>query len=74
MRTIQKLPINLIIVDRHSITPQTFDLAKKLSTGFTVPPIKVHRHGNKWILTDGRHRITAHKLCGMTEILCKFKT
>lgn len=75
MRIISNIPISQIVVDRYSIVPQTLDLATKMINGLHgLPPIKVYKahDSDKYILTDGRHRITAHKLCGKKEILCKY--
>lgn len=72
MRVEKFVNITNIIVDKHSISEQTFDLAKKLDSGIIkvedLPPVKLIEDKGTFILTDGRHRITAYKLVGIKQI------
>lgn len=76
MRKVAFINIVNIVVDRHSISPQSFDLAKKLEKGTItledLPTIKVVEKGGTFILKDGRHRITAVKLIGETRIKARY--
>lgn len=59
----QKLPIN----------PESFNLAMKLKTGQIhpegLPPVKVsYRCDGRLHLYDGRHRVVAFKLLGISRI------
>jgi len=72
MRVVRAIPIQNIIVDRHSISPQTLSIAKHMESGGSVPPIKVVCLNGSYILRDGRHRVTAAKLLGLTTIDAKF--
>lgn len=77
MRVTSWINIVNIKVDRYSISKQTFDLAQKIESGKInvndLPPIKVflNKQGT-FILKDGRHRITAYKLLGLTKIKAKY--
>ncbi|MDC7249163.1 MAG: ParB/Srx family N-terminal domain-containing protein [Sphaerochaetaceae bacterium] len=64
-------------MDKHSISPQTFDLAKKLDskeiTPEDLPPVKlVYNMNGSYTLLDGRHRVTAFKLLGLEQIKSKY--
>lgn len=76
MRVIKQINLCNIEVDNYSISPQTLDLCMKIKSGEVkiedLPPIKVHWNGIIFKLTDGRHRITAMKLLGETEIKAKY--
>lgn len=77
MRIVKEINITNIIVDSHSISPQSFDLAKKIESGeydtLTMTPIKLENLNNgTFRLRDGRHRITAFKLVGRKKILSKY--
>lgn len=77
MRVESWINICNIIVDRHSISQQTFDLALKIKLGEIkieeLPAIKLDMNSNgTYILKDGRHRITALKLLGEKRIKSKY--
>lgn len=72
-RRLRHLPINQIIVDRHSITPKTLAYADAMRAGAMFPPIRVQAlEGGLYRIRDGRHRITAAKLCGYRTILARY--
>lgn len=73
MRVVKPIPIANIIVDRHSLSPQTFSLAKHLESGGHIPAVRVVAGADgAYILRDGRHRVTATKLLGWTHIEARF--
>lgn len=76
MRVVEFINIANVVVDRHSISEQSFDLAKKLDSGQIQPsdltPIKVVLNKGAYVLKDGRHRITAFKLVGLKQIKAKY--
>lgn len=76
MRTVSQINIVNIKVDKHSISPQTFDLAYKIKEGLInindLPPIKLQYVNGTYVLKDGRHRITAFKLLGIKSIKSKY--
>ena len=67
------MPISAIIVDRYPINRSTLSLVEYLKKGGTVPPIRIAQtQQGQYKILDGRHRITAYKLLGRTEILSKY--
>lgn len=76
MRVVKYIPIINIIVDSHSISEETYDLALKIDCGEIdidkLTPIKVVMKDGSYILRDGRHRVTAFKLLGIKKIKAKF--
>lgn len=76
MRRVSFINLVNIVVDKHSISPQTFDLAKKLESGEITPedltPIKTVNQNGTHILKDGRHRVTAFKLVGLKQIKARY--
>ncbi len=73
MRIIKEIPIHNIKVDRFSISPETLSLVDFIRSGGEVPAIKIQKLDGRYILKDGRHRITAYKLLGIKTIKCKLK-
>lgn len=71
MRVVKDINICNITVDRHSLSKETLSIVDHLRDGGEVPPIKVYKKGATFVLKDGRHRITAHKLLGLKQIKCK---
>ena len=71
MRVIKEIPIRNIVVDRFSISPQTLSLCDFIRLGGEIPPIKIEKKDGKYILKNGRHRITAYRLLGLETIKCK---
>jgi len=65
------MPIAAIRMDRWPQGPKTLGYAIALSEGAQFPPIKVHLRDGRWRISDGRHRLLAHKLCGKTHILVR---
>jgi len=73
MRTIQKIPIHLIDVDRLPLEPTSLQYANAIRKGNIFPPIKVAKLKNgRFKILDGRHRFLAHKLNGKQFIIAKF--
>lgn len=69
------ISISLIKMDRYPMNPKTLDLIKFLQNGGTVPPIKVAKlKSGGFIIRDGRHRILAYKMLGISKINAKFST
>lgn len=77
MRTTSWVNICNIIIDRHSISEQTLDLAMKVKLGEIktndIPPIKlIMNKDGAFKLKDGRHRLTAFKLLGKKLIKANY--
>lgn len=72
MRVLKDIPIDLIVVDRHSISKETLALVDFIRSGGEIPPIKIQIENQRYKLKDGRHRITAFKLLGRKTIHCKY--
>ncbi len=71
MRIYKDLLIRNIKVDRHPINLRTLLLLEDIKKNGLFKPIKVQCLGNgSYKIKDGRHRITAHKLLGKTNIKC----
>jgi len=67
------IDIGLIRMDRYPMNPSTLSLIDYLRNGGKVPPIKVAKHSKGgYVIRDGRHRILASKLLGITKIQAKF--
>lgn len=74
-RVVKAIPLRHIQMDRWPIGPQSLDLAVKMEAGLRPPPIHVARLPNgNYKICDGRHRVTAHRLCGRTHITAEFST
>lgn len=67
-RDIVLIKVENVKADHSPIGPATYALAKHLESGGSVPPIHVQSQGGTYNLLDGRHRLLAHKLLGITEI------
>lgn len=75
MRETRSVSISLIDMDSHPLNPSTLALVYHLSSGLSVPPIRLARvGGGRFKIRDGRHRVTAHKLLGRKVILASFHT
>lgn len=77
MRIIRSINIGLIDVDRWALAPRTLALVEHLRSNGTVPPIHVRRSQlgyGRYVILDGRHRITATKLLGRSSILARYAT
>lgn len=73
MRVIEEIPVHLIKVNRFSITTETLSIVDHIRNGGELPPIRVeHFKDGTYKLKDGRHRITAYKLLGLSKIKAKF--
>lgn len=75
MRVTKFIDIQLIKVDRHPMNKSTLDLIDYMRGGGRIPPIKVSTniHGG-YEIKDGRHRVLASKLMGLTMINARFST
>lgn len=74
MRHLDRIPINLIAVDRWPFA-RVLDLVTHLRQGGTVPPIHVQRYSDgRYRILDGRHRVHAMLLLGRTHILARWGT
>lgn len=71
MREVVLMPIDAIKMDRWPHDQKTLKYAVILAFGVEFPPIKVHLRDGRWCISDGRHRLLAHKLNGRTHILVK---
>jgi hypothetical protein len=71
MREEVMMPIAAIKMDRWPHQMKTLEYAQALQGGAEFPPIKVHLRDGRWTISDGRHRLLAHKLCGRTHILVR---
>ena len=47
------------------------DYAEALAAGATFPPVTVFHDGEAFFLADGFHRLEAHRLAGITEIIAE---
>lgn len=74
MKEIVTIKVENVVTENHPVGPATYALAKHLETGGSVPPIHVMPQGGTYRLLDGRHRLLAHKLLGITEIKAKVST
>jgi len=72
MRSIKKVPIGNVIIDRIPLSRKTLRYANLLKNGAVFPPIKCMKLGNgMYAICDGRHRFTAHKLNNVPTITIK---
>lgn len=71
MRVVRDINIANIKVDRFSISKETLSIVDHIRSGGEVPPIEIYKKDARYVLKDGRHRITAHKLLGLTKIKCR---
>jgi len=73
VRVTMSVPINNIIVEREPIGPDTLALVDYLRAEDegprSVPPVHLQPTGNgQYRICDGRHRVLAYKLLGLTAI------
>lgn len=77
MRRKGYIPVHSILMDREPLNQKTLKLCHHLEGGGTVPPIHVQlvqigpKRGSFRVL-DGRHRITAFKLCEKFHIYARW--
>ena len=67
-REVVEMPIDAIGVDRWPHDAKTFVYAQLMYVGIELPPIKVFKRDGRWWISDGRHRLLAHKLLGKKTI------
>ena len=75
MRTTELIQITTIQLndnDKLPINKSVLDLVFFILSGGIIPPVKLSKGLNGWILEDGRHRLAACKLLGYTQINAKF--
>jgi hypothetical protein len=65
------MPIAAIRMDRWPHQPKTLEYANLLMAGVEFPAIKVYLRDGRWTISDGRHRLLAHKLTGRSHILVR---
>ncbi len=67
------IDISLIKVDRYPMNLKTLNLIDYMRNGGEVPPIKVVKlPKGGYMIKDGRHRILAHRMLGLSKIKAKF--
>lgn len=72
-RKIEFIPIKSIEMDHHPLNPSTLALIKFIESGGSIPPIHICKKPfGGFKICDGRHRVTAFKLLGISEIKAKF--
>lgn len=75
MRVTKKIPVAAIKMDRHPLNQSMIGLLDHMRSGGSVPPIHVARMpSGRYLIKDGRHRVTAHKLLGIKTITAKYHT
>jgi len=73
IETLKRIKINLIEVDRWKLSPLVMKFAQDMEKGDEFPPVIVYLSvTGKYVLHDGRHRISAARLLGKKDILAKF--
>lgn len=72
MRKQALIQITTIQYDKLPINQAVLDLVFFIMSGGVIPPVKIRKAENGWELSDGRHRLAAHKLLGKKQILAKF--
>ena len=72
MRVTELIQITTIQYDKLPINKSVLDLVFFIMSGGIVPPVKLNAGKNGWVLLDGRHRVAAYKLLGLTQINAKF--
>ena len=72
-RIVCMIDVGSIKTDRHPMNPSTLSLIDYMRSGGKVPPIKVGKLlGGGFVIRDGRHRLLAHKMLGLTKIEARF--
>ena len=67
------IDISLIKVDKYPMNIKTLKLIDYMRNGGEVPPIKVVKlPKGGYMIKDGRHRLLAHKMLGLSKIKAKF--
>jgi ParB-like chromosome segregation protein Spo0J len=74
MRIEKEILIESISFKDLPMNPAVLSLVDFLRSGGSVPPIKVQKGNDGFILLDGRHRLAAFKLLGHKTINAKFST
>ena len=69
---VQITTIQLTDNDKLPINKSVLDLVFFIMSGGIVPPIKLKKGKDGWLLSDGRHRMCAYKLLGYTKINARF--
>ena len=72
-RVTQMVNISDIQMDRYPMNPTTLSLIDYMRTDGEIPPIKLAKKSTGgFLIKDGRHRVLASKLLGLTKINAKF--
>ena len=67
------IDIALIKMDRYPMNQTTLNLIDYMRGGGEIPPIKVARlQKGGFVIKDGRHRVLACKMLGITKIEARF--
>ena len=65
--------ISLIKVDRYPMNIKTLNLIDYIRNGGEIPPIKVVKlPKGGYMIKDGRHRLLAYRMLGLSKIKAKF--
>lgn len=67
-RKVVTIQVQNVSADHTPLNPDTYEIAKHLEGGGTVPPIHVQARGGTYKLLAGRHRLAAHRLLGRADI------
>jgi len=71
MRVERLVDISLIS-GRLPMNPSVLSLVDFIRAGGEIPPVKLQMIGGSFKLKDGRHRVAAYKLLGITKIKAKY--
>ena len=71
MKVVTEINISGILYDKLPMNRQVLDIVFFIMSGGELPPVKLEKTENGWLLKDGRHRLAAHKLLGKEKILAK---
>lgn len=63
------ISINAITQNKQKVEENhVLEFVEILESGKKLPPIKLRKSGDAYILVDGRHRLAAHKALGLDSI------
>lgn len=75
MRVTKYIPVSQIDMDRYPMNPSTLSLIDYIREGNEVNAIEVSSLSNgRFRIKDGRHRVLAHKMLGLTKIKANYST
>ena len=73
-REVVSMPVASIAVDRWPMDRKTLSYARLIEEGAEFPPIRVFLRDGRWWISDGRHRLLAHRMLGIPRIKVKRAT